>query len=134
MLLVIAYGKGVVMCEQFLWKYNGGSYSKFVRKYSSYFCWKPITAKAIFLKGNFFWNGDPVQNWKELHKAYNKICGTIVPIPSGSPEINPVENIFNNVRSKLRTDAWEQKIKYDSYEKWIFQLLSIFVQKLSTEL
>ena len=47
--LAIAYGKGVVMCEQFLWKYNGGSYSKFVRKYF------PATfVKANNSEGNFF--------------------------------------------------------------------------------
>ena len=31
--VAIAYGKGVVMCEQFLGKHNGDSYLKSVRKY-----------------------------------------------------------------------------------------------------
>ena len=62
--------------------------------------------------------GDPVQNYKELYKAYNKKGCRIVPIPARSPDINSVENVFNNVRSKLRTDEWKQEIRYGPYERF----------------
>ena len=67
--VAIAYCKGVVMCEQFLGKYNANSYSKFVRKYFP----------ATFVKANnskdklFLQDEDLVQNCKELHKVYKKI-------------------------------------------------------------
>ena len=67
--VAIAYGNSVVMCEQFLGKYNGESYSKVFRKYFP----------ATFVKATnsevklFLQDGEPVQNCKELLKAYNKI-------------------------------------------------------------
>ena len=67
--VTIAYGKGVAKCEQFLGKYNGDNYSKFVRKYFP----------ATFVKANnndsklLLKDGDPAQNCKELHKSYSKI-------------------------------------------------------------
>ena len=41
-----------------------------------------------------------------------------MPIPARSPDINSVENVFNNVRSKLRTDEWKQEIRYGPYERF----------------
>ena len=67
--VTIAYGEGVAKCEQFLRKYNGDSYSKFVRTYFP----------ATFVKANnnesklLLQDGDPAQNCKELHKFYSKI-------------------------------------------------------------
>ena len=127
--VVIAYGKGVVMCEQFLGKYNGDSYSKFVHKYF------PATF-AIFYNSEsklILQNGDPEQNCKELHKAYNEIGFRIVPIPARPPDINSVENVFNNVRSKHRTGAWEQEIKYEPYEKFC-EIVCSTLLNFSTEI
>ena len=40
-----------------------------------------------------------------------------MPISARSPDIHPVENVFNKVRSKLTTDTWEHEIKYELYER-----------------
>ena len=73
--VAIAYSKAVLMCEQFIGKYNGDSYSKFVHKY--------FPAKGNNSEGKFFLQDrDPVQNFKELHKDYNKIGCRKVPIPA----------------------------------------------------
>ena len=61
---------------------------------------------------------------KELHKAYNKIGCIIVPISARSPDIHPVENVFDKVRSKLTIDAWEHEIKYELYERVCSALFS----------
>ena len=37
-------------------------------------------------------------------------------IPARSPDINPIENMFNNVCEKLREDAIEHHIEHESYE------------------
>ena len=100
--------------------YNSDSYSKFVCKYF------PATfARATNSEGKLFLQDkDPVQNCKELHKAYNEIGCRIVPILARWPDINPVENAFNNVQSKLRTDAWEQEMTYEPYEKFFKRVCS----------
>ena len=35
-----------------------------------------------------------------------------------SPDINPIENMFNNVRKKLRRDAIKHHIEHESYEEF----------------
>ena len=56
-----------------------------------------------------------------------------MPIPARPPDINSVENVFNNVRSKLRTGAWEQEIKYEPYEKFC-EIVCSTLLNFSTEI
>ena len=44
-----------------------------------------------------------------------------------------MENVFNNERSKLRTDAWEQQIEYEPYKKFCEKVRSTFLT-FSTEI
>ena len=39
-------------------------------------------------------------------------------IPPGSPDMNPIENVFNLVDKKLRSDAIEKTITYESYKEF----------------
>ena len=56
-----------------------------------------------------------------------------MPVPPTSTDINPVENVFNNVRNKLRTDGWEQEIKYEPYEI-LCERVSSTLLNLTTEI
>ena len=69
-------------------------------------------------------DGEPVQNYKKLHKAYNEVGCRTVPIHDRSLDNNPVENVFHNVQNKLRTDAWEQEIENEPYEKFCEKVCS----------
>ena len=45
----------------------------------------------------------PVQNSKKARQALDTVGAIKFSIPSRSPDFNPVENIFNYVKSELRT-------------------------------
>ena len=112
--VAICYKKGIVLCEQFLGRMNGASYSEFVHNY-----FPGVFANANNCKGKIILqDGDPVQNCKEVYKAYDEIGCRIFSIPARSPDINPIENVFNNIRVQLRTDAVEKKIESETYEQF----------------
>ena len=39
-------------------------------------------------------------------------------IPSRSPDLNPIENVFNLVRQQLGKDALQLEITYETYEQF----------------
>ena len=63
-------------------------------------------------------NGDPSQNSKLSKQAIARIGGKAFTIRTRSPDINPIENLFNQVRGKLKKQAREQKITTETREKF----------------
>ena len=57
-------------------------------------------------KGKLFsQDGDPRQNSKSAQKAFDHVGYSLFAIPARSPDINPIENMFNLVRKQLTEDA-----------------------------
>ena len=92
----ISYAKGVVMCEQ--WDpntvFNGRNYKEFVKSHFP----NAIARSSNFKNKLILQDGDPVQKSKQANIAYSDIGCKIFSIPPRSPDINPIENIFNIVR------------------------------------
>ena len=53
-------------------------------------------------------DGCPVQNSKKARQALDTVGAIKFRIPPRSPDFNPIENIFNFVKSELRTQAFEK--------------------------
>ena len=62
--------------------------------------------------------GDPTQDSRKAKKAFDDVGCRTFPIPARSPDINLIENMFNNVRKKLREDATEHHIEHESYKEF----------------
>ena len=92
----ILYTKGAVMCEQ--WDpntvFNGRNYREFVKNHFP----DAIARSSNFRNKLVLQDGDPVQKSKQANLAYAHIGCKIFSIPPRSPDINPIENIFNIVR------------------------------------
>ena len=70
-------------------------------------------------KGNFFLqDGDPSQNSCKARFAWDKIGARKFSIPTRSPDLNPIENIFHIVKKKLHQDALEMKIEREDFEEF----------------
>ena len=110
----ISYGKGVVLCEQYLEQLNGENFSNFVRKYFPAAFKKSANPKSML----FLQDGDPTQNSRKAKKVFDDVGCRMFSIPARSPDINPIENMFNNVHKKLREDAIEHHIEHESYEQF----------------
>jgi len=116
MFVSISHSKGVVMCEQ--WdpkvKFNGENYKKFVIKYFPDVLQKCSNARNKLV----LQDGDPVQKSKQANMAYDKVGCKIFSIPPRSPDMNPIENMFNQVRKQLASDAIEQHIRRETYQEF----------------
>ena len=56
----------------------------------------------------FLQDGCPVQNGKKTRQALDTNGAIKFRIPPRSPDFNPIENIFNFVKSELRTQSFEK--------------------------
>jgi len=114
MFVGIAYGKGVVMCKQ--WdpevRWLGVNYRKFVRRTFP----EALKCSANPKKKLVLQDGCPVMNSKQGKLGYKSVGCEVFSIPARSPDLNPIENIFNLVRRDLAEFAKQNELKNESYE------------------
>ncbi|XP_020908732.1 uncharacterized protein LOC110250293 [Exaiptasia diaphana] len=115
MMVVIAYGKGVLVTEDYE-HMNGAYFAQFVRD----------RMKLIFgLAGPkhnslrlFVMDNDPSQNSHRALCEIEKIEAEIHAIPPRSPDLNPIENIFNTVKTDLEKEAISKMITNESFDEF----------------
>ena len=116
-IVAISYGKGVICCEQYN-KMDGDFFASFIRdKFPDIFQSSNTPNVKRFLQ-----DGDPSQNAKVSMNAMEEMGYTLFPIPPRSPDINPIENLFNNVKAKLTLDAIELNITKESYDDFCLRV------------
>jgi len=121
----ISYGHGVVLAKPYR-KLSGKRFTKFVKK----------EFPAVFDKcqGNhsnarlFIQDGDPSQNSKRAIKALRRMNATIMKIPARSPDLNPIENIFKILGDKLKNDAIDQNIEYETLKAFKRRVVRTLLQ------
>ena len=64
----------------------------------------------------FLQDGDRSQNSKKAKTALDEVGSRQFSIPPRSPDLNPIENIFNLVKAKLREDAFDKKSRRRSLQ------------------
>lgn len=110
----IAHGKGVVLCEQYHGKLNGQSFAEFIREH-----FPRVFKNSANPKGKLFLqDGDPSQNSKKARDAMDSIGAKKFSIPPRSPDLNPIENIFHQVKGKLYDDALERNIQKERFKNF----------------
>ena len=63
-------------------------------------------------------DGDPSQNSARPKRAMSRANAVLLSIPARNPDINCIENIFRLVSKKLRLDALELEIQFESYKQF----------------
>ena len=110
----IAHGKGVILAEQYEGKINGEKFSDFIRsRFPTMFENSANSRGKLFLQ-----DGDPSQNSKVARDAMEDVGARKFSIPARSPDLNPIENVFHNVKDKLREDAINENIVHETYEQF----------------
>ena len=119
--VAIAYGKGVIMCEQFPpgLTFNGVNYRQFVLDHFPLALKKSANPKQKLI----LQDGDPVQKSKQARLAYDEVRCSIFDIPARSPDLNPIENLFHNVRRELFKQAKEQRIEKETYDEYAARVM-----------
>ena len=110
----IAYGKGIVLCEQHHGKLNGQSFANFVREH-----FPLLFTTCSNPKGKLFvQDGDPSDNSRRAKDAIHAIGARKFSIPPRSPDINPIENILHQVKRKLNADSLGKHIEHEKFENF----------------
>ena len=113
-IVAIAHQKGVVLREQYEGKINGDIFTDFIKTH-----FQETFSRCKIAKGKrFLQDGYPVQNSKKARQALDTVGAIKFSIPPRSPDFNPIENVFNFVKSELRTQAFEQNINYETFEQF----------------
>ena len=103
------------MCEQYHGRMTGKLFADFVRE-----SLPEVFSKSANPKGRYFLqDGDPSQNSGVASAALLKIGAYPFSIPPRSPDLNPIENLFNLVRKALADDAVTKKLEAESWEQFI---------------
>ena len=110
----IAYGKGVIAAEQYFGRINADTFTSFVHEHFA-----SMFKKCPNLKGKLFLqDGDPSQNSCKARSAWDKIGARKFSIPTRSPDLNPIKNIFHIAKKKLHQDVLEMKIERKDFEEF----------------
>ena len=105
--VAIAYKKGVICCDKYTQRLNGEFFASYIHnRFPSHF-------QAIANPGamRFLQDGDPSQKKPKTQRALQDVGALLFKIPARSPDLNPIENIFNIVSAKLERDALRKQIK-----------------------
>ena len=118
----ISHQKGVVWASTYE-KMSGLTFATFVRQnFNTIFerCGKESQDVYIWLQ-----DGDTSQNSKEAREAMQEVHANVIQhIPPRSPDLNPIENVFNVVKKQLKDEAIEKNIENESKEEYEKRVLS----------
>ena len=109
--MAIAYNSGVVLCEQYEVAINGEKFDNIVRSGFQ----EAFTLSSDSVCKQFLMDGCPRQNSKKARRAIEEVGGIIFKIPSRSPDLNPIENVFNLTAKILNREAVEKNITHETF-------------------
>ena len=110
MIVAISYRKGVIYCEQYD-KLDGNYYADFIRRNFQNMFQNSGKCSKLFVQDNC-----PRLNCAKARKALKEVGGALFPIPKGSGDLNPIENVFNVAKEELQTQAIRLNSTYESFE------------------
>ena len=110
--VAISHDEGVICAEAYE-KLNGENFATFVRQ----------KFKEIFERSNkesrlWVQDGDPSQNSERAKRELQCIDAELLAIPPRSPDCNPIENIFKQVKDKLNEEAIRKNIQEETFTEF----------------
>ena len=119
----IAHRRGVVLCEQYFGTITGAKFADIVTRYFSLAFQK---CKFPYMK-HVLMDGCPRQGAIIARQAFNSIGASYMVVPPRSPDLNPIENLFNLVKRKIRQDAFEKNLTKENFEQFSERCKSILL-------
>ena len=103
--VAISYNKGVTACHPYE-KQDGQFFENYVKaNFGSFYRKADKGPSCLWLQ-----DGDLSQNSTGVKKALRKLKAELLSIPPRSPDLNPMENLFNSVRWDLSQQGLSQNI------------------------
>lgn len=113
----MSFDKGVVMCVPLTEKMCGNYYARLIRDefhVALERCEKP--GKRILQ------DGDPSQNSKAARNELRRQHILLFAIPPRSPDLNPIENLFNQIRRSIKEQALQKRLERETKEQFILRV------------
>lgn len=121
LLVGVGHSNGVVIAEEYT-TFNAQWFARFVNR--TLHC--ALTDCAIS-KGKekllFVMDNDPSQRSKLARDALMEVGAEVLYIPPRSPDLNPIENVFNNVKMDLAKGALQGHIQKESFNEFKIRVL-----------
>ena len=110
----ISYGEGAIAVQQYFGSITGAKCAKITEE-----CLAPAMERSVAPRARrILQDGCPRQNSKVSINAFDKHKIKVFKIPARSPDLNPIENLFNTVKKRLRRQALDQNIEYETFEEF----------------
>ena len=112
--VALSLGKAICYCKHYD-KLSGTIFAEFIENN-----FIQIFKSSYNPAGNVFvQDGDPSQNSKAAKTALGKIGAVQFSIPQRSPDLNPIESVFNLIEKKLSSDAIKHSISKETYARLV---------------
>ena len=119
-MVAISYTQRVIHCEQYEGSINEQMIPDFIcDQFRRTFEKNVNPAGKLFLQ-----DGDPSHNSKAVKQAKQAVGATKFSIPPRSPDMSPIENVFNHVNDTLDGQVIEQQITFKDAEKYAARIKS----------
>ena len=126
LLVGISHSLGVVLAEEYE-KLNGHWFSQFAHR-----TLQKVLMDCAVVKNKekllFVMDNDPSQRSTLAKDALDEIGADLVEIPPRSPELNPIENVFHNIKRSLREGALRQRIHREDFQSFKERVLGTLLQ------
>ena len=114
----MSYNRGVVLAEKYE-KMTGAFFAEFItRRLPRAFTDARVQSRRGRAAKMILMDNDLCQNSVVAREALKGIGASLIKIPARSPYLNPIENIFNNVKRKLETQAINRWITKETYAEF----------------
>ena len=114
-IVCISHGKGVVYCKPYS-NMNGPFFASVIENEFNDIYEACGKQSRVFVQ-----DGDPSQNSKGSKSAMKDNNVVLQTIPARSPDINPIENVFNIVKRQLEKDTIDRNIERESFKDFVFR-------------
>ena len=113
-MVAIGYGKGVILAEKYYGNINGQMFAEFVKDH-----FPETVQNSSNPRGKLFLqDGDPSQNSRLASDAMTTVGAKKFSIPARSPDMNPIENVFNFVKLQLHSQALGRQLTKENFEEF----------------
>ena len=118
----MSYGKGVILCVPLKRRMCGEYFAQIVRDEIL-----PALHRSGKASKRILQDGDPSQNSKKSLKELYRQNIRLFSIPPRSPDLNPIENLFNQVRMKIKSDSLSKQLTFESKETFRERVQNLLV-------
>ena len=116
LLVAISHGHGVI-CAQSYEKMSGAYFARFIRRqFPNLF---EIAGKMENDSLVFVMDNDPSQTSAKAKRALRSVNASMHVIPARSPDLNPIENLFNIARKQINAEVKDKNITNETWDDFV---------------